>query len=93
MKPEQLTTMIVVVLLTVGLFIAHFIYQKLYAKIKARAKEELIAEGIAEEAAANFYAVNADIRQHLKDDGLTEPKLGSEEHYQRWKTERESREG
>ena len=93
MKTDQLTTMLVVALLTVCLFIAHFIYQKLYAKIKAQAKEELIAEGIAEEAAANFYAVNADIRQHLKDDDIIKPKSGSEEHYQRWKAERESQEG
>lgn len=40
------------------------------------------------EASKKFYSINADLQQHLKDDGFIEPKPGSEEHFQRWKAER-----
>ena len=92
MKPEQFTSMLVTLLLAAGMFVIHYFYRKLYARIKDQAKEELIAEEIAGETIANFYEINADLTQHLKDDGIIQPQSGSEEHYQRWKAEREKRE-
>lgn len=56
----------------------------LYKAIKREQKEH---EKEAINAISDFYAVTADLKQHLKDDGFTEPKPGSEEHFQRWKAE------
>lgn len=60
-----------------------FIYfaSKAIQKQKAKRDKELL------DASAELYSTIADLKQHLKDDGVTEPKPGSEEHYQRWKAE------
>lgn len=60
---------------------------------KMARKEQKEYEKEAINAISDFYAITADLKQHLKDDGFMEPKPGSEEHFQRWKAERESREG
>ena len=92
MKAEQCTSMLITLFLAASMFVIHYFYQKLYAKIKDQAKEELIEEEMAGNAIATFYEINADLTQHLKADGIIQPKPGSEEHYQRWKAEREKRE-
>ena len=84
--------MLVTLLLAASMFVIHYFYQKLCARIKTQTREELIAEEKAGETIANFYEINADLKQHLKDDGFIQPEPGSEEHYQRWKAEQEKRE-
>ena len=88
MSTKILMWTIIIVLAVICLAFSHACHKIIYARIKEEARKELIAE----EAEAEFYDVTADLKQHLKDDGFIEPKPGSEEHYQRWKAERESRE-
>lgn len=44
-----------------------------------------------QETTSDFYNTYHEIKYHLKNDGFIEPKPGSEEHYQRWKAEREKK--
>lgn len=61
-------------------------------KIREDVAEEIYREQEVHKAIHDFYSVEADLKQHLRDDGFIQPKSGSEEHYQRWKAEREKRE-
>lgn len=93
MTIKEFTGMLIILALAGCIFIARFIYVNIRFRMRAEIKDELKDEIIAEAAAAEFNAVNADLQRHLKQDGIIPPKPGSEEHYQRWKAERESREG
>lgn len=88
MAAEILMWAIIIVLAVVCLTFAHTCHKINHARIKEEVRKELIAE----EAEAGFHDIATDLKQHLKDDGFMEPKPGSEEHYQRWKAERKSRE-
>lgn len=59
---------------------------KTYKRNESKRDKEIL------NAAADFYRIEADLKQHLRDDGFIQPQPGSEEHFQRWKAEREKRE-
>lgn len=70
------------IVITITAILVYTFYKMIKQEQKDREKEAI-------NSISEFYAVKADLQQHLKDDGFIEPKPGSEEHFLRWKAERE----
>ena len=81
MDTKTLFTIFAIVI-TITAVLVYMFYKMIKQEQKDREKEAI-------NSISEFYAVKADLQQHLKDDGYIEPKPGSEEHFQRWKEERE----
>ena len=74
---------IIYVIFVIAVFTIEIVWMKKQHR-QMRAEKDTTSNA----AAADFYSTEADLKQHLRDDGFIEPKPGSEEHFQKWKAER-----
>lgn len=82
---SQMNTKSLFIMFAIIIAITTILVYMFYKMIKQEQKDR---EKEAINSISDFYAVKADLQQHLKDDGFIEPNPGSEEHFQRWKAER-----